>query len=263
MFLRLAIISIAFALGTLCPALAATHPVDCTLTVDGKSYIAGVCEFSRDKGGSFSIYGDRYWAMVNVENGRGEAFWNAMPGATHAQAALGGVHQAGGCWEGSRVRICALTIEATRLDAIMGRRAKGFLISPEYMDYACVSTAGYRFVPGATLAIDRCDYFWGVRQHVFRLTENHLTVDGKPELCIDAKSAAGGKDMRLVVEDCARIAIRWIYDKDNKTIRSSNDLCWNIVFPERQGGNNWSGSLIARPCEPDAEKNGRFELGGN
>jgi len=265
MFMRRALLAAAFVLPMSCPALAATRPVDCTLIVDGKSYIGGVCEFVRtDKDGSFSIYGDKYWAMVNVENGRGEAYWNAVPNATHAQAQLGEVHQVGGCWEGPRVRICALAIDPIRRDAIVARRPKGLLISPEHMDYLCASVTDYRFVPGATLVMDRCDYFWGVRQRVFRRSEDKVSFDGKPELCIDAKSLAGAKEARLVLDDCARVAIRWTYDGDKKVIRSSNNLCWNIIFPDHnKKGDDWSSALIAVPCEEDAEKNGRFEFGGD
>jgi hypothetical protein len=75
------------------PVLAAGCPADCTLIVNGKSYIGGICEFtSGDSNGSFSIFGDKYWAMVNVENGKGEASWNAVPYAAAAQTGLGQVH---------------------------------------------------------------------------------------------------------------------------------------------------------------------------
>ena len=44
--------------------------------VDGKSYIGGVCEFVRtDKDGSFSIYGDKYWAMVADLNSAATSNW--------------------------------------------------------------------------------------------------------------------------------------------------------------------------------------------
>ena len=112
MLMRSTLLAAAIALSLSDPALAGPCPADCKLIVNGKSYINGVCEFTADdKKGSFAIYGDEYWAMVNVENGKGDASWNEVPYATHAQALLGEVRQTGGCWEGLNVRICALAIE--------------------------------------------------------------------------------------------------------------------------------------------------------
>src|SRR5438552_13208150 len=84
-------------------ASASTRPVDCTLTVEGKTYISGVCEFVvSDGAGSFSIYGDKYWASVEVEGSKGDAHWNEAPYATHAHTPLGEVRRIGGCWEGAK-----------------------------------------------------------------------------------------------------------------------------------------------------------------
>jgi Ricin-type beta-trefoil lectin domain len=246
------------------PVFAATRPVDCTLIVDGKSYIGGVCEFVRgDKNGSFSIYGDKYWATVNIENGKGDAYWNGVPYATHAQAQLGEVHQVGGCWEGPKVRICALAIDQGRRDGIMASRPKGLRFSPETWDSVCVSATDYRFVQGAALVMDRCDHFWGLRQRVFQLSKDKVLFEGKPELCIDAKSLAGVKGARLVIDDCASVAIRWTYERDRKVIRSNNNLCWDIPYPDSGKKNDSPSAMIAHPCEQDPEKNGRFQFDAN
>ncbi len=262
MFMRFTLLISTFVLFISYSAIAATRPVDCKLIVDDKAYLDGICEFvTDDKGGSFSIYGEKYWASVNVKNGKGDAYWNQGPYATHAQSPLGEVHQIRGCWEGQKVRICALAITAARRDEIMARRPKGLLLSPEYMDYLCASVPGYQFVPGSTLVMDRCDYFWGVRQRVFHLSEEKLSFEGKPELCIDARLLAGSDGARLVLDDCARVAVQWTYDEVNKTVRSNKNLCWDVLFPDRRKDDDWSSPMIAHPCELDAEKNGRFNFG--
>lgn len=138
------------------------RPADCMLIVEGKSYISGICKFVRsDKKGSFSIYGDQYWATVNIEDSNAKAAWNEEPYATHAQAWLGDVHRVGGCWEGPKVRICALALDPARRDTILASWPKGLHISPEYVDYLCVSARDYRFEPRAALVMDRCEGFCG------------------------------------------------------------------------------------------------------
>lgn len=243
------------------PAYAATRPVDCTLIVDGKTYINGVCEFvASDRAGSFSIYGDKYWASVQVEDGKGDAHWNEAPYATHAQTPLGEVRRTGGCWEGAKVRICALALDPGRREAIMGRRPKGVRMSPEHADYLCVSAPDYRFVDGAALMMDRCDFFWGTRQQVFSLSDHKVSLSSNPELCIDAQASADSNNARLVIDDCARVAIRWTYDEDKKVIRSSDGLCWDFRYLDRTKQDDWPHMMIVHPCEQDAEKNGRFEF---
>ena len=243
-------------------AFAATRPADCTLIVNGKSYIGGICEFQHDdSNGSFSIYGDKYWAMVNVENGKGEASWNGVPYATAAQTELGDVHRVGGCWEGPKVRICALAMDQTRSDAIVASRPKGLLISPAYEGYLCASVPGYRYEPGAALVMDRCDQFVGLRQRVFHLSGGKISFEGKPELCIDARSLPGVKETRLVLDNCAHVAIQWTFNRNRNDVRSNTNLCWDVVFPNhKKKADDWSSPMIAHPCEQDEEKNGRFDV---
>lgn len=251
-------------------ASAATRPADCTLIVDGKSYISGVCEFAHtDSDGSFSIYSDQYFAMVNVENGKGEAAWNGVPYATRAQAVLGDVHRNGGCWEGEKVRVCAVSIDKARHDAAVASRPKGLYISPEQADDLCASAPDYRFEPGAALVMDRCDHFLGLHQQVFHLASNDkISFDGKPGLCIDARASEGAKEPRLVLDDCAHVTVRWTYDRENKIVHSSNNLCWDVLYPDdkqREGrkAGDWSSPMIARACAKDAEKNTHFNFGHN
>jgi hypothetical protein len=252
----------AFALALPSPVFAASRPADCTLTVNGKSYIGGLCELTSDDSGSFSIYGDRYWAMVNVENGKGEASFNAAPYAPQAETELGKVHQVGGCWEGPKVRICALAMNQSHRDAMVATRPKGLSISPAYEGYLCVSVPGYRYEPGAVLVMDRCDQFVGLRQRVFHLSEGKISFEGNPGLCIDARSVTGVKELKLVLDDCARVAIHWTFNKDANEIRSNTNLCWDIVFGpgQKKKADDWTSAMFAHPCNRDPDKNGKFEL---
>ncbi|MBR0686231.1 ricin-type beta-trefoil lectin domain protein [Bradyrhizobium manausense] len=265
MFVRFAIGVVAFILLTSMPGFAATMPVDCKLIVDGKTYIDGVCEFARtDADGSFSIYGDKYWASIgNIENDKGLAYWNESPGATHAQSRLGDVNRSGGCWENRRVRICALAIEPVRRDKLLAQRPKGLRITPSYADYLCLSAPNYQFVAGAPLSIDRCDAFWGVRQRVFRLSGDKISLEGKPELCIDARVPTGTEDAALVLADCAHVAIRWAYDATTNLIRSDNNLCWSIRFSGDRKIDNWSPPIGARPCDVAPAETSQFAIGGD
>lgn len=248
MLMRSAVFAATVMLSLSYAALAGSRPVNCKLIIDGKSYIDGVCEFSvtGDKKGSFSIYGDKYWAMVNVENDKGDAYWNEIPYATHAQAPLGEVRRNGGCWEGPNVRICAHALDAARLSATMAHRPKGLSLVPDHMDYLCVSAPSYRFDPGATLTMTECDHFTGARQQVFSLSGNVVSFEGKPDLCIDAQPLAGTERWKLVLNDCSHVAIRWIYDEHKRSPRSSNNLCWKVLPGERQG-EGWSADLVALP----------------
>jgi len=264
MFVRFVIGVVALLLSTSMPGFTATIPVDCKLIVDGKSYIDGVCEFVRnDTDGSFSIYGDRYWAAVQIEHDRGITYWNESPGATHAQSPLGDVSRSGGCWENRRVRICALAIEPTRRTKLLAQRPKGVAIRPSYSDYLCLSAPAYQFVAGATLRIDQCDAFWGVRQRVFRLSGDQISIEGKPELCIDARAAAGTGDAALMLDDCAHVAIRWRYDATSKVIRSDNDQCWTVRLSDDAKMNVWSPPIGARRCDAAPSDASQFAIGGD
>lgn len=242
------------------PASAAdTRPGDCTLTVDGKSYISGPCEFSPpDKNGSFLIYGERHWAWVFVERGKAEASWNGVEDPDNGHSALGNVRRVGGCWEGAKVKICARDIDKTQAKAILAARPKGLMISPDPAENLCASAAGYKFEPGAALVMERCDHFLGLRQRVFKRTGNKISFEGKPGLCVDARPSADAKEMRLVLDDCAHVAVRWSYDMEKTMIRSGNNLCWDVILTDDRKDGDTPSPMIARPCAQDAEKNGHF-----
>jgi hypothetical protein len=92
------------------PALAKTG--QCLIEVNGKTYLKGPCEISMDGGhGSFSVgagaHRSKYFAYVNLDEGRAEGFWNGVEAETHAQESLGPLVRDGACWKNRSARICA------------------------------------------------------------------------------------------------------------------------------------------------------------
>lgn len=85
-----------------------TRPVECLLTVKGKTYLSGTCKYDADPDGSFRLYGKKYFTYLTVfENGTAEASWNADPKSTHAHAPLGELKRDGACWVSTTVKLCA------------------------------------------------------------------------------------------------------------------------------------------------------------
>lgn len=91
------------------PSFALAKPAICKLTIDGRTYIKGACEFtSLGADGSFLIQKGDYFAQVNVDGrGTGEAWWNEEPGASHAHTPLGRLTRNDACWVNRRVIVCA------------------------------------------------------------------------------------------------------------------------------------------------------------
>lgn len=85
------------------------RPVICKLTVDGRTYIKGACEFTPlGVDGSFLIKKGDYFAQVNVDApGTAEGYWNEEPGASHAHTPLGRLTRNDACWVNRRVIVCA------------------------------------------------------------------------------------------------------------------------------------------------------------
>jgi hypothetical protein len=78
------------------------------MTVNGRNYIDGRCQFESDPDGSFRAFGEKYFAYVNVSSpGVADASWNGDPPTSHAQERLGELRRRGACWESNTVRICA------------------------------------------------------------------------------------------------------------------------------------------------------------
>lgn len=88
-------------------------------------------------------------------------------------------------------------------------------------------------------------------------------MEGKPELCIDARGAIGKGDAALVLDDCARAAIRWTYDTASSVIRSDNNLCW-ILRPTGDAKVDVRSIPIgARACDATPSDESRFAIGGD
>jgi hypothetical protein len=91
---------------------AAAEPASCELTVDGKTYIDGLCSFEplSGDGGSFTITNSTadYFAYVHVnKDGSATAHWNEIAGASRAHTSLGRLTRGGDCWTSDTVHICA------------------------------------------------------------------------------------------------------------------------------------------------------------
>lgn len=84
--------------------------VDCSLKVQGKTYLKGTCVYDGDADGSFRLFGDKYFVYLNMlEKGVAGASWNGKSQASHAQEPLGeDFKRKGGCWIGKKAEICAL-----------------------------------------------------------------------------------------------------------------------------------------------------------
>ena len=103
-------------IGAALPALGAmssaqAFPGKCRLTVDGKTYLNGICKIDMSSDGSFSIAGldRRYFAYVSVNkaDGRAIGYWNGVDAESHAHDNLGYLVRKGGCWSNDRAAICA------------------------------------------------------------------------------------------------------------------------------------------------------------
>ncbi|ABD24710.1 hypothetical protein Saro_0262 [Novosphingobium aromaticivorans DSM 12444] len=81
----------------------------CRLTVEGTSYMNGSCWVRLDNGGSFQIMSldQSYFAQLSRSGSQASGFWNAAPGAAHAQVELGPMDRVGACWTNATAEICA------------------------------------------------------------------------------------------------------------------------------------------------------------
>lgn len=103
------------------PATAQSIQGDCSLTVDGKTYldIQRTCRISLSRDGSFSINTREtlsktdesfYFAYLSKVDGEETAwlYWNEDPQTMHAHTALGDdFRRRGACWIGRRAKVCA------------------------------------------------------------------------------------------------------------------------------------------------------------
>lgn len=93
--------------GLAAPALA-EQIRHCELTVNGKSYIDGPCDYEPVGGGDFVIRQGPYFAYVYVApEPRPNGYWNGDPPGNHAHDPLGDLQRQEGCWINDRARVCA------------------------------------------------------------------------------------------------------------------------------------------------------------
>ena len=105
----MAIFMAGLGLGIVNTAHAATKVAQCKLAVKGKTYIdiKDHCRLEIDPDGSFRIFGDHYFAYLNVlDKTTAEASWNADPKSTHAQAPLGTMTRKAACWANKTAQVC-------------------------------------------------------------------------------------------------------------------------------------------------------------
>lgn len=83
--------------------------VDCSLQVQGKTYLKGTCMYDADKDGSFRLFGDKYFVYLNTfEDGKAGVSWNGKSQASHAHELLGeDFKRDGACWVGKQAKVCA------------------------------------------------------------------------------------------------------------------------------------------------------------
>ncbi len=222
----------AFAVATLlaAPAWAGTsRPVDCELTVDGTTYIDGVCQFDADPDGSFRISGDEHFVYVNVTGkGVADASWNADPQSTHAQDPLGTLRRSGACWVGRRARVCARALSAQQTAAIMAQQPDGLMLYPESASQACIGVEG-PLEEGATPVLHNCKV---PADLIFvAAPDGTLSIDKHPDLCIDLEAPGMMKPAQLVLMQCGPGTNSWRWEGqglDSGIIRSSDGLCFQI-----------------------------------
>ena len=242
------------------PAQTQARPADCLLTINGRNYIDGRCQFETDQDGSFRVFGERHFAYVTVFSpGIAEGSWNSDPPRQSAQEPLGGLTRNGACWESQTVRICAWQL-GQRPPGVAQRPAapppavrvapspppmiaqapplrpagrppapgKSFYAMAEGVDVPslCPDIKGGRIGPGTPIQMWQCHQQAPQR---FGLDPRRGVVFAAtaPHLCVD-----GDDKQQLMLVHCNQVRAQWRYDPGSKTIRSSNGLCWDIA-----GGN--------------------------
>ena len=204
-------------------------PADCELTVNGSTYIKGVCQFNSETDGSFQITGKDYFAYVNVVSpGVAEASWNADPASTHAHTPLGEVRQSGGCWTGKGVKICARGLSPAAEKAAIASQPDGLALFPEMALQACIRVEG-ALVPGANPVLHNCQI---PSDLIFvRRPDGSLGVAKQPDLCFGLEAPGMSRPPLLILEKCQPGSPRWTTaatSTDAAPVHSAAGLCLSI-----------------------------------
>jgi hypothetical protein len=217
---------------------AAARPVQCKLTVDGKSFTNGDCDFEPlGTDGSFILRaksGIFVYITVNAP-GVADASWNEQPSSTHAQAPLGEVRQQGACWSNKRTILCAwqpgqaptrpiaevappATTQATapRVANPSPEAAKqkaGLLtLSGLRSGTACMIAESAK--KGAHLVVGKGDECSGPNAHFVLGSDNIVQLAQAPEFCVASKDRAGEP---AFVGECAAASLL-VYNADERSV---------------------------------------------
>lgn len=242
------------------PALADSRPVDCELTVRGRAYIKGVCQFTPMSDGSFQISGDDYFAYVNVvAPGVAEASWNRDPASTHAQVPLGRVTRSGACWSGAEARICARALSPAAERAAVAAQPGGQALFPEIALQACIGAEG-AIGPGASLVLRNCRVPGDL---IFlRREDGSLGVSRRPELCLGLEAPGMSRPPHLILEPCQPASPRWTTratTTEAAPVQSSAGLCLTIPQLEVSDA-RFPFPVQAAPCATAGDRAVRFIL---
>ena len=214
---------------SIAPAKADSRPADCELTVRGRTYIKGVCQFTPISGGSFQISGDDYFAYVTLLSpGVAEASWNENPASTHAHAPLGRVTRNGSCWVGMGARICARGLPLAAERAAVAAQPDGQALFPETALHACLGVEG-ALGAGASLVLHNCRV---PSDLIFlRRADGSLGVSGRPDLCLGLESPGMSRPPQLVLEPCQPASPRWTTRAtatEAAPVQSSAGMCLTV-----------------------------------
>ncbi len=241
-------------------ALAAQRPASCTLTVKGKSYIEGACQFEADPDGSFRIFGADHFAYVNVNPGgkTAEASWNGTAKASHAHEALGNLVRKGACWENADAKVCARALTGAKAVAAVAAQPKGEMIYPDFpgASQSCVVARGGKWIEGAQLALDNCP--GGASANRFLRSGDAIRIDKADGMCVGV--ARGGPKPLAAIQTCGQAGTTWSSNPkpgEAGTVRSADNECWTI--PKLADDNaKFPFEIIVAPCDPKADKQVRF-----
>ena len=236
--------------GTSNPSRAAEdRPADCELTVRGKTYIKGVCQFRPTGGGGFQISGNDYFAYVSITApGVAEASWNESPQSTHAHSNLGTLKRKGACWVGANATICARELSPGKAKAVTANQPGGETLWPILPGLsACLSAQG-RPEAGKAIVLHNCRV---PADLIFvRRDDGSLGISKRPDLCVALENSVPPKLPKLIVTACRADLPRWntqATSSKEDVVRSSDGLCLTIPGLDDPNG-RFPVSVHAAPC---------------
>lgn len=239
-------------------AHAAQRTVQCTLTVKGKAYLDGPCQFEADPDGSFRMFGKDYFAYVNVTGKVAEASWNGEEKASHAHASLGTLSRKGACWENAEARICARALSPAKTAAAAAAQPRGEMIYPDYpgASQSCIVPRDGKWVEGAPLTLDNCPSDSSANR--FKRGSDAISIDKAEGLCVGV--LRGGPKPVAALQKCGDASAKWsssFKSGDSATVRSPDNACWTIPKIVDENA-KFPFAVEIAPCDPKADKQLKF-----